>query len=143
MPAGVFYLWGSEPLIYSLLVLSSPSSGRCAHSAAHFATCAIARGHSIHRVFFLDAGAATGSSHAVFPQDEEAPLDAWVALAQQHDVELILCVSSALKRGMLDQVEAERYERYGATVHPAFTLSGLGQLVDASANSDRMITFGG
>jgi tRNA 2-thiouridine synthesizing protein D len=141
--AGVFYLWGSDHLIYSLLVLSSPSSGRCAHTAAEFAACAIARGHSIHRIFFLDAGASTGSSHAIFPQDEEAPLKVWIELAEQHGVELILCVSSALKRGMLDQTEAKRYERSGATIHPAFIISGLGQLVDASANSDRMITFGG
>lgn len=130
-------------MIYSLLVLSSPASGHCAGTAAQFAQCAIERGHGIHRVFFLDAGTYTGAAAAIFPQDETSRLQPWITLAQQHGVELILCISSALKRGMLDQTEAARYEQAGATVHPAFTLAGLGQLVDASAHSDRMITFGG
>lgn len=130
-------------MIYSLLVLSSPASGHCAQTAAEFARCAIIRGHDIHRVFFLDAGTYTGAAAAIFPQDEPSRLQPWVELAQQHGVELILCVSSALKRGMLDQTEADRYEQAGPTVHPAFTISGLGQLVDASAHSDRLVTFGG
>jgi tRNA 2-thiouridine synthesizing protein D len=44
---------------------------------------------------------------------------------------------------MLDQVEADRHERPCATINPLFTVSGLGQLVDACASSDRLITFGG
>jgi tRNA 2-thiouridine synthesizing protein D len=130
-------------LIYSLLVLSSPISGHCSRSAAAFAHCAIARGHIIHRVFFLDAGTLASSSNHVFPQDESDPVGLWVDLAEQHGVDLVICISSALKHGMLDQVEANRYERPYATINPAFAISGLGQLVDACAHSDRVITFGG
>lgn len=130
-------------MIYSLLVLSSPASGNGAQTAATFAQSVIERGHSIYRVFFLDAGTYTGAAAAVFPQDEANRIDPWVELAEQHGAELILCVSSALKRGMLDQSEAKRYEKQASTIHPAFTISGLGQLVDASACSDRLITFGG
>jgi tRNA 2-thiouridine synthesizing protein D len=140
---GVFCFWSTHYLIYSLLVLSSPGSGHSARSAAEFARCVISRGHDIHRIFFLDAGTYAGSNHNVTPQDEEDPTQGWIELAEQHNVELILCVSSALRRGLLDEIEAQRYEKPGATVHPAFTISGLGQLVDASAHSDRMITFGG
>lgn len=130
-------------MIYSLLVLSSPSSGHCSRSAAEFAQCAIARGHCIHRVFFLDAGTVASSANSVFPQDEVDPVRYWVELAQQHAVELVICISSALKHGMLDEVEAARYDRPCRTIDPVFTVSGLGQLVDAFACSDRMITFGG
>lgn len=143
MLAGVFCFWGSGNLIYSLLVLSSPVSGQCSRTAAEFARHVITRGHSIHRVFFLDAGTVSGSAKSVFPQDEENPIQYWTNLAEQHAVELVLCISSALKHGMLDQVEAERYERTHSTINPLFTISGLGQLIDASASSDRLITFGG
>ena len=143
MLAGVFCLWSPGSLIYSLLVLSSPVSGQCSRTAAEFARRVIARGHSIHRVFFLDAGTVSGSANSVFPQDEENPVHYWTALAEQHTVELVLCISSALKHGMLDQLEADRYERPQSTINPPFTISGLGQLIDASANSDRLITFGG
>ena len=130
-------------MIYSLLVLSAPSRGHTADTAAHFARAVLARGHRIHRVFFLDDGACSGARSAVFPQDEVDRLGLWVTLAEEHGVELVLCISSALHRGILDQAEAERHQTGGATMHPAFVISGLGQLVDAAASSDRLITFGG
>lgn len=130
-------------MIYSLLVLSSPACGQGAMTAAEFAHTAIERGHDIHRIFFLDAGTGAGSALAVFPQDEADRLQPWVDLAEQHQVELILCISSALRYSMLDSTEAQRYEKVAASIHPAFTVSGLGQLVDAVAVSDRMLTFGG
>ena len=130
-------------MIYSLLVLSSPVSGHGARLAASFAREVIARGHSLHRVFFLDEGVYAGAAAAVFLQDEADGLQPWVELSEQHAVELILCVSSALRRGMLDPAEAARHEKTGPTIHPAFTISGLGQLVDASIHSDRIMTFGG
>lgn len=67
----------------------------------------------------------------------------WAELANQHGVELAICITSALKHGMLDQVEADRNERPFPTIDSLFMMSGLGQLVDAYANSDRLITFGG
>jgi tRNA 2-thiouridine synthesizing protein D len=130
-------------LIYSLLVLSSPVSGHGSRTAAEFAQRVLARGHSIRRVFFLDTGTLTSSANSVFPQDEEDPVRSWVALAEQHALELVICISSALKYGMLDQAEAARHERPSPTINPIFTVSGLGQLIDACANSDRLITFGG
>lgn len=129
-------------MIYSLLVLSSPCSGQGSATAVRFAQALVERGHEIYRVFFLDEGSLSGASSMVSPQDESDIVQQWANFAQQSDVELILCVSSALRRGLLDQHEAQRYEKLGATVHPAFEISGLGQLVDATLASDRMITFG-
>ncbi|MEP4148087.1 MAG: sulfurtransferase complex subunit TusD [Halioglobus sp.] len=128
---------------YALLVLSSSASGHGARTAARFAHSVIARGHSIERVFFLDEGTSNGSAVAVFPQDEEDRLKLWTDLTNNHGVELVLCISSALKHSMLDEREAERYERGTATTHPAFEVSGLGQLIDATSHCDRLITFGG
>lgn len=130
-------------MIYSLLVMSPPASGSSAATAARFAQALIEAGHSIRRVFFLDEGVTCASSLAVFPQDESSGLQAWVELAERHGVDLVLCVSSALRYGMLDNTEAERHERPAASIHPSFTISGLGQLVDASVTSDRLVTFGG
>ena len=65
------------------------------------------------------------------------------ALAEESDIELVACVSSALRRGVLDSTEAERPERVGATLDPAFSIGGLGLLVETGAESDRLLTFGG
>ncbi|HEY7775951.1 MAG TPA: sulfurtransferase complex subunit TusD [Kineobactrum sp.] len=129
-------------MIYSLLVLAAPVSGHTSLTAARFAGAAVARGHQLKRVFFLDNGALTGLASAVTPQDENSALAQWQQLGASHNVELIVCISSALKRGVLDATEAERYERDAITLHPAFELGGLGLLVDAMQCSDRLITFG-
>ena len=55
----------------------------------------------------------------------------------------MLCVASALRRGVLDTIEAERHEKGNATMDPAFTIGGLGLLVEAGASADRLVTFGG
>ena len=127
---------------YALLVLSSPVSGHGARTAVRFAHSAIARGHNIERVFFLDEGTSNGSAVAVFPQDEADRLEPWTHLANNHGVELVLCISSALKHSMLNEQEAERHEKT-ITTHPAFVVSGLGQLIDATSRCDRLVTFGG
>ncbi|MEZ5567292.1 MAG: sulfurtransferase complex subunit TusD [Halioglobus sp.] len=130
-------------MIYSLLVLSSPTAGLTARTAAGFAQAVLARGHSIRRVFFLGEGVLHGATARVFPQDEANPLHDWLELSREHGTELLLCVSSALRHGMLDASEAARYEHNLSTVHPAFSIAGLGQLIDANAASDRLITFAG
>jgi tRNA 2-thiouridine synthesizing protein D len=130
-------------MIYSLLVLSSPCSGQTSATAAKFAVSVLARGHSIHRVFFLDDGVFAGASSLVLPQDESSTVERWVELHDRHSIDLVLCVSSALKRGLVDSAEAKRYELESATAHPAFEISGMGQLVDTCNACDRLITFGG
>ena len=64
-------------------------------------------------------------------------------LAEEYGVELSLCISSALRRGMLDEGESERHEKTGASIHDAFAIAGLGQLVEACMDSHRLVTFGG
>lgn len=128
---------------YSLLVLSNPASGHGNRSAAAFARALLARGHDIHRVFFLDEGTRTGNALAVSPQDEHDPVADWQALQREAGVELVLCVSSALRRGILDAGEARRHERAAASMAPGFEIGGLGALIEACARSDRLVTFGG
>jgi tRNA 2-thiouridine synthesizing protein D len=128
---------------YSLLVLSNPASGHSNRSAAAFARALLARGHDIFRVFFLDEGARTGNALAVSPQDEHDPVADWQALQREAGLELVLCVSSALRRGILDADEAQRYERGAASMAPGFEIGGLGALIEACAHSDRLVTFGG
>ena len=126
----------------SLLILSAPYSGQTVTTALRYAEAAIAGGHEIYRVFFYHDGVLTGSSSPVLPRDEINLTERWTALAAGHDIDLVVCVSSALKRGVLDQTEASRYERDAPSLASGFEISGLGQLIDACIHSDRMVTFG-
>ena len=94
-------------------------------------------------MFFLDDGTVAGNTNAVWAQDEANPTQLWADLQRDTSIELAVCVSSALKRGILDTTEADRYEKLSPSLHPAFCIAGLGQLIDALSCSDRHISFGG
>jgi len=127
---------------FSLLVLGSPHACQAGDTALAFARAAIEGGHEVYRVFFYHEGAYQGDALGVVPQDETNRVESWASLAEANDIDLVLCIASALKRGQLDTTEAERHERPAGSIHPAFQLSGLGQLIDAGAGSDRLLTFG-
>ncbi len=127
---------------FSILVLNSPTAAQAGDSAWAFARAAVDAGHELYRVFFYDEGVAHGSLLATPAQDDVDRQARWVELAEQQGADLVLCIASAVKRGVLDSGEAQRHEKPGASAHPAFELSGLGQLVDAHINSDRLVTFG-
>lgn len=125
----------------AIAVHGAPYSSEAANSALRFARAAVAAGHTIPRVFFYHDGVHTGSSLAVPPQDEPSPQPGWAELAAGHGVELAVCIAASLKRGLVNAEEARRYELTGSNVHPAFTIVGLGQLLEAIATTDRFVTF--
>ena len=127
---------------FCLVVLSSPYGSEAPLRAARFARALLEQSHEVGQVFFYDEGTYTGLGSAVSPQGEQSAVEAWGALQQEHNLELILCIGSAIKRGILDANEAQRHEHPASTIHPAFTLAGLGQLVDASSRCDRLVSFG-
>ena len=47
-----------------------------------------------------------------------------------------------LRRGVLNEAEADRWERPVANTGEPWALSGLGQWVDALQTADRAVTFG-
>lgn len=126
---------------YTLLVLAPP--GGASYGALHFARAARERGHSIERVFFLDDGVNNGLGTTVAPQGERDIPALWSAFARESGVELVLCISSAIRRGLLDDTEARRHEKRAPTVAEGFTIGGLGLLLEATCNSERVMTFGG
>ena len=63
-------------------------------------------------------------------------------LASQHDVDLVLCVAAAQRRGIADADEARRNGKDADNLAPGFRISGLGQLIDTAIEADRLVTFG-
>lgn len=127
---------------FSLLVLGSPYSDQSVSTALRFAKAAINNGHSLYRVFFYHDGVNSGNRLITPPQDESNLPQQWAELAANNNIDLVVCVASALRRGVLDDNEAERYEKEGGNLSDGFEISGLGQLVEASIVSDRVVTFG-
>ena len=128
---------------FTVVVHAAPYSSAAAYSAYRFSASALAAGHEIYRLFFYYDGVHNSNALTTAPQDEFDLVAAWRTLIDNHQLDAISCVSSALKRGILDAQEAKRYEKPAANLAQEFTLSGLGQLVDASMVSDRVVSFGG
>ncbi len=128
-------------MIISIAVHGPPHGSSAALSALRFAESAQRLGHRIHRVFFYHQGVLTGLGEAVAPQDEADVQAGWLAFAEQHGVELAVCIANALKRGLLDERERDRYGSRALTLNPAFTLTGLGQMIEAMLAADRFVTF--
>ena len=127
---------------FSIVVHSAPYSSEGAHSALRFCQALLEEGHEIYRLFFFRDGVHNLSRLSVVGQDETSLQEAWENLIREHDLDAVACVTSALKRGIIDQQEAERYEKPAHSLSESVAIAGLGQLVDAIQNSERVLNFG-
>lgn len=128
---------------YTLLVLSSPVDGQCLLTAARIASALLNAGHKLDTVFFSDAATAVGLCSLATPQDEVSAQGVWQTLAAEHGLNLVLCVASAMQRGVVDDDGLTADGSRTPTLAEGFTIGGLGQLVAATHASDRVLTFGG
>ncbi|MDP2378911.1 MAG: sulfurtransferase complex subunit TusD [Pseudohongiella sp.] len=129
-------------MIISVMVTGSPVSQQSAQTALSFCQAALSAGHQIYRIFFYEDAVQLGSALNVAPQDERNLNAAWSEFIKQNQLDAVICVASALKRGILNNSEASRYQKPAANLAEGFDISGLGQWVDACMNSDRVVSFG-
>ena len=129
-------------MIFAITVHGAPFSSSAALSAYRFAEAALAVGHVIPRVFFYHDAVRTGDGLSVPPQEENSVVDRWAELSEKHGVELAVCISASLKRGVLNDEARDRYDKPATNLHPAYTIVGLGQLIDVIVGADRFISFG-
>jgi tRNA 2-thiouridine synthesizing protein D len=125
----------------AIAVHGAAAGSESPHTALRFARAAVARGHRIHRVFFYHAGVSVADALIVSPQGEIDIGDEWARFAIEHSIELTVCVAAALRRGVLGDADAQRYERTSANLRPPFQIVGLGQMVEAAIAADRFVTF--
>ncbi len=126
----------------SILVNEGPYQHQSADSAIQFTKTALEKGHEIFRVFFYHDGVNNGTRFAVPPQDDRNITEQWTKLAEEYKLDLVVCIAAAQRRGILDENEAKRQGKDGNNIAPGFRISGLGQLVEAGIQSDRLVIFG-
>lgn len=126
----------------SLAIYGPPYTSQASHSAYNFTRAALEQGHEIYRLFFYHDGVYNANRLIQAPQDEDNIQQKWSDLADTHQIDLVVCVASSLRRGVLDKTEADRYDQKHHILANPFIISGLGQLIDASIHSDRTVTFG-
>ncbi|MDE1461591.1 sulfurtransferase complex subunit TusD [Spartinivicinus poritis] len=127
---------------FTLLITGAPYNSEAPYTALHFAKAALKGGHSIYRLFFYQDGVHCGNSLVTPPQDELNLPKEWSQFIQQNKLDCVVCIGAALRRGVIDEQEQNRYELPAANLHKNWPLSGLGQLIEATQHSDQVITFG-
>ncbi len=127
---------------FGIVVNEGPYTHQSSDTAYHFTKAALEKGHEIYRVFFYHDGVNNGTRLTVPPQDERHIQRNWSELGEQYDLDLVVCVAAAQRRGVLDEAEAKRHGKDVDNIAPGFRISGLGQLIEAGIASDRLVVFG-
>ena len=127
---------------FGILVNQGPYTHQASDTAYHFVKAALGKGHQIHRVFFYHDGVNNGTRLTVPPQDDRNIVKRWSELAAQHQLDLVVCIAAAQRRGVMDAAEAKRNGKDADNIAPGFRISGLGQLIEAGIKSDRLVVFG-
>ena len=129
-------------MIFTVMVNEGPYQHQSSDSALQFTRAALAGGHKIFRVFFYNDGVNNGTRLAVPPKDDRQLQKEWSELAKEHDLDMVICIAAAQRRGLMDADEAKRQGLDANNIIDGFHISGLGQLIEGSINSDRTVVFG-
>ena len=127
---------------FSVMISEGPYTHQASDTAYNFTKAALESGHEIFRVFFYHDGVNNGTRLATPPQDDRNVVNRWSELSAEHNLDMVLCVAAAQRRGIADADEAKRNGKDADNIAPGFRISGLGQLIEAGIQSDRLVTFG-
>jgi tRNA 2-thiouridine synthesizing protein D len=100
-------------------------------TALAFARAALAEGHQIVQIFFHAEGVHQANRLQAPPPDETNAAAEWSRFAAESGVELVLCSSAGLRRGVRE-----------ANLAAGFHISGVGQWLEAALAADRVMVFG-
>jgi tRNA 2-thiouridine synthesizing protein D len=125
-----------------VLVSEGPYTHQASDTAYNFVKAALEKGHEIFRVFFYHDGVNNSTRLTEPPRDDRNIVTRWSELAKEHNLDLVVCIAAAQRRGIMDENEAKRQGKDANNIAEGFRISGLGQLVEAGIQCDRLVTFG-
>ena len=126
---------------FAIQINSGPYQSNAGYSAFRFINAALLQGHEVFRVFFYHDGIYHAFKFATPPDDEINLTTQWSELAKRHQLDLVVCISAAQRRGLLCSDEARLQGKQDNDLADGFRISGLGQLVEATLEADRFIVF--
>jgi len=128
---------------FTLVITGAPYSSQAPETALGFAHAVIRAGHTIDRVFLYGEGVHLASSLASPPSDETNWTRAWSDFLQEHSLPAVACIASALRRGLVNESEKQRYQLPASNLAAPFEIAGLGEWVESTLHSSRVIYFHG
>lgn len=117
------------------VIVTTPPYSPLTTTAITYIKAAIAAEINIVGVFFYQDGVMHANQDINIASDEYQAIQEWQQLHQAHQLPLHICVTAAEKRG----ISCEAID--GGKVNEAFTVSGLGELVELSTKASRVVQF--
>lgn len=122
---------------YAIQINTAPWQSQGGDTAYQFIKAALTRGHEIVRVFFYHDGIHHAARWA-----PEVGRTHWRELSQSYGLDLVLCISAAQRRGVLNPAHEMPEGSAALEVAEGFRVAGLALWVDACLKADRVMVFG-
>jgi tRNA 2-thiouridine synthesizing protein D len=125
---------------YTITITDSPFYSSASQTALKIANALLKKGHSFDAIFFQEDGVY----HALAgyaPREEWNAHEAWKIFSLENNIELLLCSSASVRRGIFDAEFANEYQRTASTEKP-FKLVSLLTFLEAAQKADRQLKFG-
>lgn len=90
-------------------------------------------------VFFYGEGIHNANAFIQPPGDELNIVAAWQQLAEQQEVQLLVCATAAVKRGVITEEEAPAADAFN--LKAPFIAGGLAEFSQLTQSSDHLIQF--
>lgn len=126
------------------VLVTTPPNSNLTTTAIDIIEQAINNHIDIVGVFFYQDGVLNAAKNLMIANDEYQSQLAWQTLSQQHHIPLYLCNTAAEKRGLAQDLNDDSNNQQQCTtatdvIHPAFTVAGLGELVQLTSTAQRLI----
>ena len=113
---------------FDLLVQGAPLPTGAPERALRFARAAVDARHQIGRIFFYNEAVTLANR---FAADDSRTREKLAQLASEAGFELAVCVTAAARRGIVAK----------ESLADGFVIVGLGQLIEAIEDGDRLVSF--
>ena len=127
----------------AIMLVHSPYTHSINETALLYVKSLIQQGHNVHQLFLYHEATQIASNLTITAQDENNQATQWQELINTHNIDCVACISSSLKRGVIDEQEASRYEKPHHNLASNISLGGLGDWIAAVNTADTHIVFGG
>jgi len=127
---------------FAIQINASPYQSDAGQRGYQFVKTALEMGYEVVRVFFYQEGVYHAFRYMSPPDDEQNISRLWSELAEDYALDLVVCISAAQRRGLLETNEATRQGKHDNDVADGFMIGGLGLWMEAVLVADRFIEFG-
>ena len=96
---------------------------------------------TVDNVFFYMDGVHNANNFNRAATDEFNALHAWQDINNELQIPLLVCITAAEKRGVIDQELREQYDLDGVNLNTPFEQVGLGDFFERLHEVDKLVQF--